>query len=236
MDDQPDGESGGGSPSADESESDGRTDGQSETGAAAADPVADTGANGGGPATDDQPTDDQPTDDQPTSEDIEAAREEVIDAMARSFEVYGAKRSYGRLYGILYFAEEPLSLDRLVAESGYAKSTVSTAMSTLERFHLVQRRSLAGEGKKAYFEAEDDFWYVFQQFLEQQVRREIRIMTRALDAAEMVLEDADDDRTARDLEKIQELQDVYAEGDRLIDVLTSERLDRLVSVVERFRG
>ena len=227
MDEHPGGAAGAGPPSADATESDGETGGEAESEAV---PGDETGAGNG--ADGEESAREVPA----TSEDVAAAREEVIDAMARSFEVYGAKRSYGRLYGILYFAEEPLSLDRLVAESGYAKSTVSTAMSTLERFHLVQRRSMAGEGKRAYFEAEHDFWYVFQQFLEQQVRREIRIMTRALDAAEMVLEAADDDRTARDLEKIQELQDVYAEGDRLIDVLTSERLDRLVSDVERFRG
>jgi DNA-binding transcriptional regulator GbsR (MarR family) len=183
------------------------------------------GAEGGGGSSGEAP-----------DEDLEAAREEVIEAMARSFEVYGAKRSYGRLYGILYFADEPVSLDELVAESGYAKSTVSTAMSTLERFHLVKRRSLSGEGKKAFFEAEGDFWYVFQQFLEQQVRREIRVMSRALQAAELVLEDFDDEQAEADLEKVRELQEIYEQSERLIDVLTSDRLDRIASLVERFRS
>jgi DNA-binding transcriptional regulator GbsR (MarR family) len=86
--------------------------------------------------------------------DVDAACEEVIEAMARSMEIYGANRSYGRLYGILLFAEDPLSLDTLTEESGYAKSTVSTAMKTFERLYLVHRRAIPGEGKKAYFEAE----------------------------------------------------------------------------------
>jgi len=168
-----------------------------------------------------------------SEEDAEAAREEVIEAMARSLEIYGAKRSYGRLYGILFFADGPLSLDALVAESGYAKSTVSTAMSTLERFHLVQRRSLAGEGKKAFFEAEEDFWYVFQQFLDQQVRREIQVMNRALEAAEMVLEAADEPAAEADLEKVRSLQAVYGQGEALIDVLTSERLEQVAGLLDR---
>ena len=171
-----------------------------------------------------------------TEEDIEAAREEVIEAMARSAEVYGAKRSYGRLFGILYFASEPLSLDELVEESGYAKSTVSTAMSTLERFHLVQRRSMPGEGKRAFFEAQDDFWYVFQQFLDQQVRREIEMMSRALEAAEMVLEEADREDAERDLEKVRTLRETYDRSERLVDIVTSERLDRLASLIDRVRG
>ncbi|WP_423746585.1 hypothetical protein V5735_20210 [Haladaptatus sp. SPP-AMP-3] len=67
---------------------------------------------------------------------IEDAREEVVEAMAQSADIYGLKRSYGRLYGILFFADEPLSLDELVDESEYAKSTVSTAMQKMNRLHL----------------------------------------------------------------------------------------------------
>lgn len=170
--------------------------------------------------------------DQDLSEDRRAAREQVIEAMARSLEVYGAKRSYGRLYGVLFFAAEPLSLDELVEASGYAKSTVSTAMNTLERFHLVRRRSVAGEGKKAYFEAEDDLWYVFQQFLREQVRREIQIMTRALEEAESALEAADEADAEADLERVRHLHRIYEDGDRFIDLLTNGRLDRFEAFLE----
>jgi DNA-binding transcriptional regulator GbsR (MarR family) len=176
------------------------------------------------------------SEDSVTEADVEAAREEVIDAMARSAEVYGSKRSYGRLFGILYFADGPVSLDELVEESGYAKSTVSTAMNTLERFHLVQRRSVPGEGKRAFFEAEEDFWYVFQQFLDQQVRREIEMMSRALEAAEIVLDEADDEQAGTDLERVQALQRMYDRSETLIDVVTSERLEQLSTLLERVRG
>ena len=164
---------------------------------------------------------------------VEAARAEVIEAMARSMEVYGVKRSFGRLYGILYFADEPQSLDRLVAESGYAKSTVSTAMSSLERFHLVQRRSMPGEGKKAFFEAEEDLWYVLEQVLDEQVRREIQIMTRALDAAEGTLEAAESDRAETDLGKVRDLQAAVAQTESLLDVLAGEGLEELAATLDQ---
>ena len=164
---------------------------------------------------------------------VDAARAEVIEAMARSMEVYGVKRSFGRLYGILYFADDPLSLDRLVAESGYAKSTVSTAMSSLERFHLVQRRSMPGEGKKAFFEAEEDLWYVLEQVLDEQVRREIQIMTRALDAAEDTLEAAESDRAETDLGKVRDLQAAVAQTESLLDVLAGEGLEELAATLDQ---
>lgn len=167
---------------------------------------------------------------------VDRAREEVIEAFERSAELYGLNRSYGRLYGVLFFSDGPVSLDELVDESGYAKSTVSTAMKALERLHLVHRRSVAGEGKKAFYEAETDFWRVVQEFLRSEVQREITVMTRALDSAEQTLEAADDDRARRDLERVRSLKATYERSQKLVDLLTSGSVDRLANLVDRLRG
>lgn len=168
--------------------------------------------------------------------DPDAAREEVIEAMARSAEIYGLNRSYGRLYGILFFAEESVSLDELSRQSGYAKSTVSTAMGTLERLHMVHRRSIPGEGKKAYFEAETDLWYVVREVLNREVMREIQIMSRALDSAAETFEKTDTEQAARDLEKVRKLQRLYDRSEQLVDLLTGHSMDRLVSMLKRVRA
>jgi DNA-binding transcriptional regulator GbsR (MarR family) len=167
--------------------------------------------------------------------DPDAAREEVIEAMARSAEVYGFSQSYGRLYGILFFAEEPMSLDTLTERSDYAKSTVSTAMSDLKGMHIVHRRSIPGEGKKAYFEAETDFWHITQELLNREVMREIQIMNRALDSAAATFEQAETDRAARDLEKIRKLQQLYDRFEQLVDLLTGQSISRLISLLKRVR-
>lgn len=171
-----------------------------------------------------------------TDEAVREAREEVVEALARSADVYGLKRSYGRLYGILFFAEEPLSLDELVEESEYAKSTVSTAMKAMERYHVVHRRSLPGEGKKAYFEAESDFWHIFQEFLRQEVTREIQIMTRALDSAAETLEAADSEQARRDLEKVRQFRRVYSQSETLVNFFTSRSLETIMGVIDRLRS
>jgi DNA-binding transcriptional regulator GbsR (MarR family) len=168
--------------------------------------------------------------------DTDAAREEVIEAMVRCMEIYGFNRSYGRLYGILFFAEEPLSLDTLTEESGYAKSTVSTAMRALERLHFVHRRSIPGEGKKAYFEAETDWWYVVQELLNHEVMRELRVMGRALDSAAETLADAESEKAQRDLEKIRNFQRLYTRGEQLVDLLTDQSIDQLVSALKHVRA
>lgn len=166
---------------------------------------------------------------------VREAEETVIEAFARSAEVYGASRSLGRLYGVLFFAPGALSLDELVERSGYAKSTVSTAMNTLERFHLVHRRSKPGEGKRAYFEAETDFWYVLREFLRNEVRREVNVMSRALDDAAEQLAEVEGPRAERDLERVEDLRQVYARSERALDLLASTRVDRLLGALERLR-
>lgn len=168
-------------------------------------------------------------------EEVDNAREEVIEAMERSAEIWGLNRSYGRLYGLLFFAEGPVSLDSLVEESGYAKSTVSTAMKEMQRLHMVHRRSIPGEGKKAFYEAERDFWTVLQEFLRREVQREIDTMTRSLESAEDHLEAVDSDQAQQDLEKIRDLQRMYHRSQQLVNILTSSSIDRLTGLINRLQ-
>jgi len=167
---------------------------------------------------------------------VKEVRDEIIDSFEHSAEIYGLNRSYGRLYGILFLSGEPVSLDELVEESGYAKSTVSTAMKQMEQLHLVYRRSVSGEGKKAFYEAESHFWRVVQEFLRREVQHEIRIMTQTLESAEADLEAIDGDEADYDLERIRSLKQTYEQSQALVDVLTSASVDDLDDLVERLRG
>lgn len=170
--------------------------------------------------------------DERDARDVRAARKEVIEAMATSAEQYGAKRSYGRLYGILFFARESLSLDDLADRSGYAKSTVSTAMTTMERYNLVHRRTKQGEGKRAFYEAEDDFGYVIQEFLDNEVRREVRSMSRSLTAAEHVFEEVGTERALQDADRVRDLLELYEGLEALVDELADADVSTLLAAVE----
>jgi DNA-binding transcriptional regulator GbsR (MarR family) len=169
--------------------------------------------------------------------DSQAAREEVIEAMARIAEVYGLNRSAGQVYGLLYFEDQPLSLDELSAESGYAKSTVSTAVQKLERWHAVHRQSVPGEGKKAYYESNPDLWRITQAFIQRKVQRELHRMLRALESAEKQLEtdDAQEEAVEHDLKKVRELRTMSHRGERLIDVLTDESVDGFETLLDRLQ-
>ncbi|MFC7074752.1 GbsR/MarR family transcriptional regulator [Halovenus rubra] len=165
-------------------------------------------------------------------DEVATAREEVVEAMATTAEMYGMKRSVGRLYGILYFADGPLSLDELVERSDYAKSTVSTAMTTLERYYFVQRRSLPGEGKRAFFEAERDWWSVMRRVLETEGQREVVTMTRALESAERQLGETNSEQATDSLERVRELQAYYRQIEQFVDLLTGLSSEELAAMAE----
>src|SRR6056297_1100354 len=119
-----------------------------------------------------------------SDDELEGVREDVIESIERSAEVYGLSRSAGRIYGVLYFAEEPLSIPELVDETGYAKSTVSTVTRTLSRIGLIHRRSSEGGGRRVRFEAEREVWFILQDVFQQYIQREVQTTLRTIRRAE----------------------------------------------------
>lgn len=153
-----------------------------------------------------------------SGDEITDARERVIESMEQSAEGYGLSRSAGRIYGILYFAANPLSIPELVDATGYAKSTVSNVTRTLTRIGLIHRRSSEGGGRRVQFEAEREVWFIIQDVFQQYIHREMQATLRTIQRAEDQLSDEDNQH---DKERIRELRETY-EDLREIAQLASE--------------
>ncbi|MFB6156803.1 MAG: GbsR/MarR family transcriptional regulator [Haloferacaceae archaeon] len=164
-----------------------------------------------------------------------AAREEVIGAMERSAEVYGLSRSAGRVYGVLYFADDALSIPELVEETGYAKSTISTVTRKLTRIGLIRRRSSGGGGRRVRFEPEPDLWVVVQDAARQH-DREMAATQRALGRALDRLEDADGERVRAERERIDDLRATHGRLRTLLDLLSERSVEELIAAVEEYDG
>lgn len=153
-----------------------------------------------------------------SSEDTAAARERVIESMEQSAEVYGLSRSAGRIYGVLYFATEPLSIPELVTETGYAKSTVSNVTRKLTRIGLIHRRSSDGGGRRVQFSAEREVWFVLQNVFQQYILRETQATIRTLRRAENALPD---DAETHEHRRIDDLLRTYEDLQEILE-LTAE--------------
>ena len=161
--------------------------------------------------------------------DNSVARERVIESMEQSAEVYGLSRSSGRIYGVLYFAAEPLSIPELVDETGYAKSTVSNVTRTLSRAGLIHRKSSAGGGRRVRFEAEREIWFILQDVFQQYIQREVQTTLRTVRRAE---EQVPPD--AREQEHIQNLRESYEDLEEIVQLASEYSAAELREALETY--
>ena len=87
-----------------------------------------------------------------------------------------------RIFGLLFLAAQPLSLDEIAAELGQSKSNVSLNIRVLVEWHLVRRRPVAGS-RKDHYEAATDFFRAMQEIFERRFRWTVRqVLTAVADA------------------------------------------------------
>jgi DNA-binding transcriptional regulator GbsR (MarR family) len=91
------------------------------------------------------------------SEKLERARMRVIDTITQNINLYGITPSVGRLYGLLYFNDEPMSLDSMKDELGMSKTSMSTSVRQLQELKMVEKVWKKGTRKDLYHSVDD--WY-----------------------------------------------------------------------------
>nr|WP_233735649.1 MarR family transcriptional regulator [Halonotius aquaticus] len=166
-------------------------------------------------------------------DEIAVVKEDVIESMERSAEVYGLSRSAGRVYGVLYFADDPVSIPELVEETGYAKSTISNITRKLTRIGMIHRRSSEGGGRRVRFAPETDLWFVIQDVFTQYVDREMEMTQRTLQQALDDLAERDIDAVEQDRERIAELADTYEQLQTLLSVAMDNSAEDVIAAIEQ---
>lgn len=162
-------------------------------------------------------------------------RKRVIEAIGRNMDLYGVSLSTGHLYGLLFFADKPMTLDEMGKEMKMSKTSMSTGVRTLLDLKMVNKVWEKGSRKDLY-EVEYDWYQTFTDFfaikwrkaVESNIlvlRRSIEELTKAM-AAEVdellrkVLEE--------DIRKMKESVKYYEWLDRLIDAMESGEIYKLV--------
>lgn len=99
----------------------------------------------------------------------------------------------GRIFGVLYLAERPLSLDEVASALGQSKSNVSITIRGLVEWHLVRRVPTPGS-RKDHYEATTDFVRAMHELVERRFRWCVRQVLTATKEAERLLDGAADER------------------------------------------
>jgi DNA-binding transcriptional regulator GbsR (MarR family) len=154
----------------------------------------------------------------PHHEKLEEARRDYIESLAETMEMYGLSPSMGRLFGIMFFHEEPMTLDEMRNLTGMSKTSMSTGVRALSRLKLVQKKWQKGVRKDLY-QAEHNQFRSFIDFFVYLWEKEIEINEKALHSTEQklrkLLNDPDlppDDAALaeRDLQKLAKSKRYYA--------------------------
>ncbi|NBG88454.1 GbsR/MarR family transcriptional regulator [Isachenkonia alkalipeptolytica] len=159
---------------------------------------------------------------------IQESRDIIISAIAQTMVIYGVTPSVGRIYGLLYFSDKPLSLDEIKDAVAMSKGSVSTGLRELLETEMIIKVWKKGDRKDHYI-AEKDFVKNFITFFVKNIRLERSITLNASSNVRPKLEDlsqyaqsSDIRREAkRDLELMSDTEAYFRWTKKIIDDMES---------------
>jgi len=154
----------------------------------------------------------------------------MVDACVKVANSSGCSDAVGVLRGALILAEGPVSMDELVEETGYSKSTVSANMSTLERQGLAKRVIVPGDKRYYYLAVSDPDSLKKEMIIN--MRQEIQLVIAAINRTEEDLKSytSPSDQTT---ERVRQARSCYQHLDRLLDLISRYDIGELIQLLEQ---
>ena len=169
-------------------------------------------------------------------EELEKARERVIEAISQNMNLYGVTPSVGRLWGLLYFHNQPMTLDEMKNELGMSKTSMSTSVRNLMDLHMVDKVWKKGNRKDLY-KAEEDWFQTFSDFFTIKWRSGVNINVSAIEKSLLELHKLLDTtelseemitQINNDIEKLHQALDYYDWLNRLVDSFETNEIFKYI--------
>jgi DNA-binding transcriptional regulator GbsR (MarR family) len=175
--------------------------------------------------------------------DLLQARENFIQGMSRISHFWGFPKAMGAVYGALYLAPTPLSLDQIVEQVNVTKGAVSTHVRTLERLGMVHKQIRLGD-RKDYYEAEADFWKIIKGVLREREQSEFDLALNTVGESLQIVNEAhpapaDQDTAAFYKERMEGMQQFFNSLDNIVATLLAfddMRLNALAKLIGKMNG
>lgn len=147
---------------------------------------------------------------------LEQARDRFITEIAKNIHLYNINSSIGRLYGTVFFAEEPMTLDEMSDSLGMSKTSMSTGIRALTEANMVERVWEKGIRKDLY-KTEDDWYKSFSTVFITRWRNSTEMNMNAIRETKEMLEELLEksesetikERASNDLQKLVEAEAYY---------------------------
>ncbi|MBT2218221.1 GbsR/MarR family transcriptional regulator [Virgibacillus dakarensis] len=164
-------------------------------------------------------------------EKYEETIEKFIQVIAKNMNLYGITSSVGRLYGVLYFADKPLTLDDMREALEMSKTSMSTGVRALSEMKMVESTFKKGIRKDLY-QTEDD-WYksftsLFGNRWRQTTETNIEEAEETMEELEAILLQTNDAslkaKINEDMERLRYAQNYYKWLMKFIQVVESGKI------------
>ncbi|MFB3766594.1 MAG: GbsR/MarR family transcriptional regulator [Methanotrichaceae archaeon] len=162
--------------------------------------------------------------------DREELKKHIVDACIKVANAKGLSDAAGVLRGTIFLALEPMSMDQLVEETGYSKSTVSANMSLLENLGMVKRIVVPGDKRYYYVPVTDTD--CLRTVMLVNLKNEIQLIIDAIDLTERDLKECEpDSKSIR--ERLSSIRHFYEQTLKLIDLMARHTMDELIELLEK---
>jgi len=152
---------------------------------------------------------------------VDSAALRVADAVGALMEAWGFKRNMGRLWGILYLENRPLSAADIGERLSLSAGAVSMLLGEMQEWGAVKKALVLGE-RREYFEAETSIWKMVSRVFRERELQWIHAAAESFAAAQQALAaapvepDEDPDRRALIEERVTGLSELARVGDHLL--------------------
>ncbi len=172
--------------------------------------------------------------DEKAKEKIDLAESMMVNTISETMDLYGVTPSVGRLYGMMYFKHQPITLDEMKEALGMSKPSMSTSVRRLQEINIVQKVWQKGSRKDSFM-AEKNFFNYFSNFFGMKWEREVSMflvsIRKSQEQLNEVIENSETDETLRERAKL----DYKQLDDALIYYHWLERLTKLTKSGEIFK-
>ncbi|GAA0596062.1 transcriptional regulator GbsR [Virgibacillus siamensis] len=154
--------------------------------------------------------------------------EKFIQVIAKNMTLYGITPSVGRLYGVLYFSEDPMTLDDMRDALEMSKTSMSTGVRALSDMKMVESTFKRGIRKDLY-ESEED-WYksftsLFGNRWRQHTEKNIEEADEAVEELQQIMQRTEDEalreKIEHDIERLRYARNYYEWLMKFIQVIES---------------
>ena len=152
---------------------------------------------------------------QESNKDLEI---ESIDFFVRMMSMLGMPRSVGEIYGLLYFSEIPLSMDKICLKLGISAGSASQGLRTLRKLKAIKPTYIQGE-RKDHYVAETEFRRLFSNFIKEEILPHMDSADERIKRLEINMEKISEDKKEFYSIRIEKLKRLTRAGKRLLPAL-----------------